>query len=452
MTSRTLLKRAVASLAAAGLVLGGAVALTGSPAQAALKKVETPFAYQGSAYGTRVTLGQPSQGGLASGRTAWSPLGCTSMAPIRNAKGSNVAKLNANSMIEVGAVTSTTSTYRKPKKKVYGSRSVNKVASLTLGPADGPRLKFGALTTVANAFNKRGKFGSIADIDLADIRAIGITPEESETPEALDELLGAIRTADDQLVEAVIEGAGSDGIDIPGIGTIFPAGSQRTKAGRSSAVASAFGIRVALENGSQVNVGRAWARIQTAHPAAVFAGHAYGYEAVVADGVLGLGRTPFRPLPCVGTDGKWRTNTLASAPRSEQLNADALKAETFGKPFADGRAVARARASVADLSLGGGALRIKGVVGQVNVFQNAKGRVVRRTTQGTRVGAIIADGETYEVPAPGETLEIPGVARIKAGLRNKLGKRGLRVHALRVELLDTGLVLNVGTAKAKILR
>ena len=52
-----------------------------------------------------------------------------------------------------------------------------------------------------------------------------------------------------------------------------------------------------------------------------------------------------------------------------------------------------------------------------------------------------------------ESLEIPGVAFIKAGVRQNLGKRGVRVHALRIELLDgTGLVLNVGTAKAKILR
>ena len=56
MTSRTLLKRAVASLAAAGLVLGGAVALTGSPAQAAIKKVETPFAYQGSSSASYQTM------------------------------------------------------------------------------------------------------------------------------------------------------------------------------------------------------------------------------------------------------------------------------------------------------------------------------------------------------------------------------------------------------------
>ena len=71
------------------------------------------------------------------------------VAAIFNNNGSNVAKLNANSMIEVGAVDSSTSSYRKPKKQVFGSRSVNKVAGLTIGPEDGPRLKFGAFTTTA---------------------------------------------------------------------------------------------------------------------------------------------------------------------------------------------------------------------------------------------------------------------------------------------------------------
>jgi hypothetical protein len=45
------------------------------------------------------------------------------------------------------------------------------------------------------------------------------------------------------------------------------------------------------------------------------------------------------------------------------------------------------------------------------------------------------------------------VASIRAGVREPLGKRGLLVHALQVKMLDgTGLVLNIGTAKAKIKR
>ncbi len=454
MTTRTtLLRRAVASATAAGIALAGAVVLVaGAPAEAAIKKIETPFAYQGSAYGTRVSLGRPNEGGVSSGRTAWSVLGCTAMAPIRHENGSDVAKLNANSMIEVGAVTSVTSSYRRPKTKTFGSRSVNKVASLTIGSEDGPRLEFGALTTVADAFNKAGRFAAKADIDLLDVHAVGITPG-GDTPGPLSDLLDAIDQGDDQLVEAVIEGAGTNGIDVPGVGTIYPAGSQRTPSNNKGATANAYGMRVVLENGSRVNIGRAWAHISESDPAGVFAGNAYGFEAVVAEGVAGLGRTPYQNLPCIGTNGEWRPNTLASAPQNAQLNADTLKAETYGKPFADGRAVARSRASVADISLGGGQLEIKGVVGQVNVFQNRRGRVVRRTTEGTRIGAIVANGEAQEIPAPGESLEIPGLAFIKAGVRQNLGKRGLRVYAVRVEMLDgTGLVLDIGVAKAKILR
>jgi hypothetical protein len=454
LTSRTtLLRRTAASITAAGVALAGAAVLTATPSQAATKKLETPFAYQGSAYGTRVTAGDPNQGGVASGRTAWSVLGCTAMAPIRNDRGSNVGKVNANDLIKVGAVDSYTSSYRRPTKKVFGSRSVNKVADIVLGADDGPQLRFAGLTTVAHAYNDKGTFRASADINLLGVEAEGIVPDGSETPGPLSDLLDAVDEADDQLVEAVIEGAGTNGIDIPGLGTIYPAGTHKTPTSRKGATANAFGIRVILENGSRVDIGRAWARIQTAYPAGVFAGHAYGYEAVVGEGVAGLGRTPYQNLPCIGTKGEWRTNPLVEAPRNAQLDASALKAQTYGKPFRDGRAIARARASVTEVSLGGGALELQGVVGQVNVFQDKRGRITGRTTEGTRIGAIIANGEAQEIPAPGETLEIPGVARIRAGLRQNLGKRGLRVHALRVELLDgTGLVLNIGTAKAKILR
>lgn len=444
-----MLRRAAAGITAAGLALSGAVVLSAAPAQAALKRVETPFAYQGSAYGTRVTLGDPNAGGVASGRTAWSVLGCTSMAPIHNSAGSNVAKLNANSMIEVGVAVSSTSSYRKPQQQIYGSRSVNRIAGLTVGPEDGPRLKFGAFTTTAHAYNDKGRFRAEAGFDVLDVEHIGI----ADTAGPLGDLLDAIDAGDNQLIEAVIEGAGTNGITIPGLGTIYPAGTAKTPRSRSGATANAYGIRIALENGSQVNIGRAWAKIQSSAPAGVFAGHAYGLEVQLAEGVLGIGRTPYQNLPCIGTDGEWRRNSLAELPQNENLNAGVLRAETFGKPFRDGRATARARSTVANVTLGGGQLEIQGVVGQVNVFQNRQGRVVRRTIEGTRVAAIIVNGEAQEIPAPGESLEIAGLAFIKAGVRQNLGKRGLRVHALRVELLDgTGLVVNIGTAKAKILR
>jgi hypothetical protein len=454
VTSRTtLLKRAAAVLTATGVAIAGAVVLTGVSADAAIKTAETPFAYQGSAFGTRVTAGDPGNGGVASGRTAWSTLGCTAMAPIRHDVGSYVTKVNADSYIKVGAIDSFTSSYRKPKLKIFGSRSVNKVADIVLGQEGGPRLKIGALTTVAHAFNKHGRFASRAHIDLVGVDAIGINPDGSGTPGPLADLLDAIDQGDDQATAAIIEAAGTNGIDIPGVGTVYPAGWQRTPRGKSGATANAYGIRVKLDNGSQVVIGRAWARIQTAAPAGVFSGHAFGLEAEVGQGVLGLGRTPFQPLPCPGTQGTWHENPVAQAPQSPQLNAKGLNAETYGKPNADGSAVARARGSVAHVTIGGGQLEIDGIVGQANVVQNRKGRVVRRTIAGTRIGSITTPDkpEGYQIPAPGQDLEIPGVALIKVGVRQDIGKRGLRVYAVRVELLDgSGLVLNLGAAKARI--
>lgn len=78
--------------------------------------------------------------------------------------------------------------------------------------------------------------------------------------------------------------------------------------------------------------------------------------------------------------------------------------------------------------------------------------MVRRTINATGVGAIIVDGEPQKIPAPGEALVIPGRVSVRAAVRTDIGKRGVRVHALRVELLDTALVVDIGTAPATILR
>lgn len=437
-----------------GVALSGALVMTAAPAQAGLKKVETPFAYMGSAFGTRVTLGDPGLGGLSSGRTAWTVLGCTAMAPIRNTNNIASVSLQENSMIRVGAVESEVTSYRRPKKKLYGSRSTTRVAGLSLGPEDGPQLKFGAFTTVANAFNRNGRFGGNVNVDVLKVDHIGIVESAGPVGEPLAQLLDAIDAGDNQLIEQLLAQAPADGIEIPGLGTIYPAGESRIRKGPKKAVTQAWGFRVLLENGSRVVIGRTYAQIESAHPSGVFAGQAFGLEAKAAEGLLGIGRNPNRILPCVGTGGEWRSNTIAKiGDPANNISAGVLNAEVLGDPRRNGSAVARARASVADVVLGGGALEIQGVVGQVNVFQNRRGKVIRRNINGTSVGAIIVDGEPQQVPAPGESLQIPGVVFIKAGVRTNLGKRGVRVHALRVELLDgTGLVLNIGTARAKIVR
>lgn len=449
-TRQTRRTRAAAALTAAAVALSGGVALTTTPAQAAVPRAETPFVYQGSSFGTRIQLADPSAGAIKAGRTGWSVLGCTDLAPVQH--GNNVADVGQADTVDVGAVTSTTSTFRRPKRNVHGSRSTNKVTDITLGADGGPQLKFGAITTTAVASNVRGSFRASADVDLAGVDAVNI--DSTGAPQELQDLLGAIGSADDQLVEAIIEGAGSEGIAIPGLGTIYPAGGQRRSAGPAGASANAFGIRVVLEEGrGTVTIGRAWARIQKAQPAGVFVGNAYSLDGSLLGGTVSLGRNPFKPLPCRGTGGQWKSESLPGLDLAGQVSADAMKAAVYGKALRDGRAVARTRGSIGYVKLGD-ALEIRGVVGQVNVKQNARGRIAARTVSGTTVGSIVSDGTTHALPAPGETLEIPGVARIAFAVRRNLGTRGIRVHALQVTLLDDAgaaeSTVNLGTAKAWI--
>lgn len=441
-----MLGRAVSSVTALAVAAAGLLAAT--PAQAAPARATTPFAYMGSAYGTQVSVGDPQQGGLASGRTAWSTLACTTMAPITHDKGSFVGKVNANEFVQVEAVSSTTSSYRRPAVEVFGSRSVNRVTGVILGEEGGPQLSIGGVTTVAHAFHQNGRFRADTAVSLSDF---GMTafPEGATGP--LGDLVDAIEAGRDQVAAGIIEAAGSEGITIPGLGTVYPAGKERSVVRTRNSVASAFALRVELDNGSTINIGRAWAKIERATPAGVFGGNAYALEASVADGALGIGRTPYQPLPCSGTDGEWLVNVLARVPNNPELDAGVLRAATFGRAFPDGRGIARSRSSLGSVEVG--ALELRDVVGQVNVGQRANGRIGLRNINGTRVGAILANGKLYEVPPPGESLTIPGVAVIEVGVRRLIGKRGIMVHALRVTLRDgSGLVLNVGTAKARISR
>jgi len=174
-------------------------------------------------------------------------------------------------------------------------------------------------------------------------------------------------------------------------------------------------------------------------------------EVAAFNGTAMTGRTAFQPIPCDGTRGEWRTNDLVRPRVPGLVDFRGLSAETFGKPNRDGSAVARSRSSLASAELLDGALRIEGAQGQVNVVQRRDGRIASRTVNGTTPGAIYFDGERQTFPETGP-LEIPGVAKIERSVRTLIGKRGIEVTALRITLLDSNVVVKLGTARARIVR
>jgi hypothetical protein len=95
-------------------------------------------------------------------------------------------------------------------------------------------------------------------------------------------------------------------------------------------------------------------------------------------------------------------------------------------------------------------LEIGGIEAHARV-RKANGELTK-STKGTTVAYIKVGDESYDVPDPGETLEIPGLARIEVN-KQYPGKYGIRVVAVEVTLLEGSpaqSVVNRGEAFARI--
>lgn len=452
MSSRTSrLARTAATLTATAVALAGTVLLGTGPAQAAQKRVETPYGFQGSAYGTRVTLGN-DQGDVGSGPTAWSVLGCTKVAPVRHDKNGLVGQVNANDMVDVGAVTSVTSSYRRPRQQLFGSRSVNNVTDIVLGDPNGPRLEIGALRTVADTFARNGKLGAATDVVWSDLEIRLAPGDEPATGTPLDDLVDAVNKEADALALQVVQAAGAEGIEIPEVGKIT-FGWNRTPVSQRKGVAAAsvFALRVDLANGSQVNLSRAWSKVLRDVPAGLFSGHAYASQATALSDTVKLGRLSMQPMACDGTDGTWQVNRSAGVDIPGALSINGLESAAYGVQRANGSGVAKTYSSLGSVNLGDGQLVLQAIRGHANIRQDRSGRIVGRNIQGTSIGYMEVDGEQMAPPTEDNPF-VNDDFKVEVGIVDET-LRGIGVTAVRITFLDgTGSILNLGNAKAIIRR
>ncbi len=446
-----------------GVTLAGAMVLTAPPAQAKLS--ETDFGFQSTAFGTRVkgpTLG------LSSGRTAYSYIGCTRLAGIdRDIDADDLAKVNIEDMVQVAAIDSRNRTYRQPRKGISGVLGVNTIGEVTLGPAsDGPRLVITGLRTTARAWHKKGAgFRTATTLDSDPIKLTGVVPAEApeELRGPLEDLLGGVNEGVQGVLDALRDNAGA--IEIPGLGTVSLGWEKHVKR-RTFAYASAYALRIQLAGQDtvvgtpddiDVQLGRAWARINANLPAGVFQGLGYGLQADVAERKIQTGRVNAQPLPCAGTNRQVRSSAPAdlNLGEADALELSVLSGRSFGVQHKDGRARAWTEGRVARVRLGGAAgVEIRGVLGRANIRQTKAGRVFA-SSRGTTPGCIYFDGRCQGLPEDGQEIEIPGgVALLEVNKVSK-GKRGIRVTALQITLFaDTPLesVVRLGNAHVRIRR
>lgn len=453
MKHTKLMARVVAATAALSTAAAGAIVLVGatSPAQGALR--ETKYGFRTYAYGTNA---KAELVGLASAPTALSHVSCTRFAGKREVEAlAAVGNPATAGLFDVGAVRSVSETFKKNGRT--GSRSTSRVADVVIGDREGVNIAIKGLAVSAEAWaNKKGDFKRAGSFDSVSISAnTGI--------DAIDDVLNTLGATVGDLVKLILQAPGNQ-LEIPGL-ALIKLGKLGGKITKSQARQNSTALRVRIYGvdgvkggGDDINlaIGKATAIIYRDLPAGVMGGQAFAAQASVLDGLVGTGKVGRVLLPCEGTKGKIEKGAVAGVNLGNAglVQVDAAGGRVFGRQKKKGAATAWTEGRVANVELGEGdsKLQIQGIVGRATVKRNRKGKITT-SSNGTKLASISVGAEQFELPDLGETLEIPGVARISFGVEEKGNrKNALRVIAVRIVLLealaeDTGLVkVDLGVA------
>lgn len=401
------------TLAGTGLVVAG------SPGAAAEAK-PTPFALRTAGIGTLVKGGDLP---ASSGKTAYSVIACTNRAP--SARTNHVAQATVPGLGEVSELH--TRVWTTAGKGVVSSNSVHSLQKVVIREEGLGKLALNGISSQTRAWHDDKGFHSSWTTDIG---SIVYTPVEG-APEI-------------QVIPAP-----GETLEIPGLARItLGAHSRRSSDTGARASATAMKI-VVIPSGTTARVAYTTVQIGDGVKSGLFRGNSNATRLQALEGNLTSGPNPFLPMPCQGTDGEVQTNDLAELDLGGQIVVGGANTEQRSDQTRR-KAWGYEKSSVAELNLGGGQLVIQGVVGQVNVTR--EGTKVQRNVQGTTIGSITANGEPQAIPDPGETLEIPGVAKIETQVVDKW-RNGIRVTSVRVTLADgSGAVLNLGQAELRIMR
>lgn len=416
---RTALAAAVGVATAVALLpLGGSA--TAAPAPAGARADTSDIALKASAYGTRLAGGDLPAG---SGMTAFSVIGCTGKAGLT--RDNEVAEAEVPQLGNIAGVK--TRVWTRKNKGALHSWSRSSTADIVLADSPLGSLSVKGVTSRSHAWYADGKFHGETETSIG---RIVFTPPVGEPQE----------------IEIPAPG---QPVTIPGLATIHLGQSNVVRTQRhSSAWAVALRVKL-LPTGTDLFVARSRAQALSGIEHGRFGGYSAGTEVEALGGVITSGRNPHAIMPCQGTDGEVVERDDVDVDLGGGLHLEGVSAKQWGKRFPK-QSKAWERGSIAGLSLGDGALEIEAVVGKATVTRKAGGKLIR-STKGTRIAAITANGEPQELPLD-QVIEIPGVAKLEPKVVERL-PAGLKVVALRITLLDgSAAVIDLGVAQATIRR
>lgn len=430
------ISKAVAVMATAALTAGGLAATTtgASGAEPAADRASAKrFNFIASAYGTRVFN---RNGDLVdSGRTAWSFIGCTSK-PGKTKRDHLVKAELPGNQLKIGAVT----TQAKSRKIKGGAKSVavTKVGDIVLRAGLGS-LKIEGLKGTSTTSYKGGKYHQKGDVDLLGIKAVvgGIELNLPFNPDNIS--------------------PGQEFL-IPGLAKLrFLDTKGKVKKDEAHNNSVALEIKVLTGGplkGQTVRVGSARTKLESISKHGKLGGYGQAARAKLLDGVVSTGRIGHQPMPCVGTDGKWKRNSVAGVHIPGLIRVGAASGQARGVLEAGKAPVAHTRARIAGLKLGT-ALRIGAVESWAKVTK--KGKKYKKRS-GVSVVRVQAGGKNWtkainKAIKKQKSIKIPGIAKISANVVKKT-KKSITVTALKIKLLDVAeplsSTIHLATSKAKI--
>ena len=404
--------------AAAPAAASGAVATT---AERSTKLRSTRFAFRANGYGTSVEGGALP---VESSRTAVSSIGCTNLLGKDNSN--TVADADVPGLLQVGAVDSTTQTKRVKGRTT--SIGKHKVADVAIGVPGLLTLGISAVNTVAKAWHGPDGYDSRARTSLGRL-TLGL-------PGGLEQSLPLPSP--------------EQPVTVPGLLRI-QLGRTIEKSNQTQARSYATGLEVKIiPTGTVVKISRSAAKIEEGERGGIFNGAGAPVQVSLLGDLIKVGQAVVQRMPCLGTGGERLEEAAATVDLAGAIRVEGAQGTTrTTQNRRKNKAKAVATATVGRVDLGGGTLVIDAIRSKATAVRT--GKKVRRSSDGTTVGSISFNGQSFALPDL-DGIEIPGLAKIETDVRTRT-PYGMRVVALRISLLEgteIDSVVDIGLAKVKI--
>lgn len=385
--------------------------ITGAAVAGAAERVLTDHAFGAVGWSTKLSGGDvPAK----SGRTGLATIACTRFANLTETNNTAAVNLPTDgSLLHVGATETVVRT--TTRKGVTTSQSRNDVASVLIGDASADGLLLEQVLTRTRTWHDAKGYHRLARVTVGSVTQYveGVAVSRTDIPSGQD-LNGEV-------------------LEVPGLAKIT-FGIKSGRVNSSAAIARALGLKIELLTSDTVaRVGFAYSRIDGGATGGVMRGASWGSTVDGLGNIANSGRTALRPLPCVGTRGRVLQNEIAEVVIPDVARLGSVVSQVRGDQ-GNNTAYARGKSTIKRAGFGGRGLVLKGIQGEALVRRKSDGSYVRNA-KGTQLGSITLNGESQPIPAPGETLTIPDVARITVRHVSKT-TNGIRVTAVRVQLLQ----------------